>query len=183
MRRPFSYWRSARNRGIDAMLRLVLCVFMLSGVTFGQVQPSAEKIRKDTISLQVAVNDVLGITVPGWGGGVSVARAAYLDGYGIVVTAEVALVQPRNPFSAIGTPEQIRTMVAQRRKDSVDKLKSLLKEKAPALESIGPAESVAIIVNLLNTNPADVPDFVSQIILTVKKQDAASAPAVVREYK
>jgi len=156
---------------------------MISGVTFGQVQPSDEKIKKDTTAFQIAVNDVLGITVPGLGAGISVARAAYLDGYGIVVTAEVALVPPRNPFSAIGTPEQIRTMVAQRRKDSVAKLTNLLKEKVPALESIGPTESVAIIVNLLNTNPADVPDFVPQIILSVKKQNAASAPINVREYK
>jgi len=54
----------------------------------------------------------------------------------------------------------------------MDKLTSLLKQKVPALESIGPAESVAIILNLLNTNPADLPDMPSQIILSLKKQDA-----------
>jgi hypothetical protein len=39
------------------------------------------------------------------------------------------------------------------------------------LESIAPEESVAIIVSILNTNPAYVTNLPSQIVFSVKKQD------------
>ena len=95
----------------------------------------------------------------------------------------VAFDSPRSPFDGLRSPEVVRTTTSQRQKEVMDKLTSLLKQKVPALESIGPAESVAIILNLLNTNPADLPDMPSQIILSLKKQDAASAPVTVRAYK
>ena len=166
------------------MLKLALCLFMTSSFLFGQAQPQPEieKIKKDVASIQVSVNEVVNSTIPGLGI-LQAARGAYIDGYGVVVSVEVALEPPRNPFNALATSDNVRATVSQRRKDMMDKLTAFLKQKVPVLESVGPAESVAIIVNLLNTNPADLPDMPSQIVLSVKKQDAAAALINIREYK
>ena len=182
MLHPFSCSPSVRNHGINAMLRIALCLLMLSEIGFGQSQPPMEKVKKDVALLQNAVNDAINVTIPGWGV-LQGAKAAYLEGYGVVVNMEVAFDSPRSPFDGLRSPEVVRTTTSQRQKEVMDKLTSLLKQKVPALESIGPAESVAIILNLLNTNPADLPDMPSQIILSLKKQDAASAPVTVRAYK
>ena len=164
------------------MLKLVLCLFMTSSVAFGQVEPQAEKIKKDVTSIQAGVNEAVNSTIPGLGL-LQAAKGAYLDGYGIVVSVEVALEPPRNPFNVLTTSDNVRATVSQRQKTMMDKLTTLLKQKVPVLELVGPAESVAIIVNLLNTNPADLPDMPSQIVLSVKKQDAAAALINIREYK
>jgi hypothetical protein len=164
------------------MLRLALCLLMLSEIGFGQSQPPMEKVKKDVSSLQSAVNDVINVTIPGWGV-LQGAKAAYLEGYGVVVNMEVAFDSPRSPFDGLRNPQEVRTTTSQRRKEVMDKLTTLLKQRVPALESIGPTESVAIILNLLNTNPADMPDMPSQIILSVKKQEAAAARINIREYK
>ena len=164
------------------MLKLVLCLFMTSSVVFGQVDPQAEKIKKDVTSIQAGVNDVVNSTIPGLGV-LQAAKGAYLEGYGVVVSVEVALEPPRNPFNALTTSDNVRATVSQRQKTMMDKLTTLLKQKVPVLELVGPAESVAIIVNLLNTNPADLPDMPSQIVLSVKKQDAAAALINIREYR
>ena len=112
------------------------------------------------------------------------AKGTYLEGYGIVITLEVALDPPRNPFSGLGrTSADVRTAVAQHRKDTEERLKSLLKEKTPAIDSLLPNESATIIVYLLNTNPADLPDLPSQLVLSVKKQEAAAGTVSVRAYK
>ena len=182
MLRRFSCSPSAPSRGINVMLKLMLCFLMLSGGAFAQVQPSPEIIKKDIESLQGAVNDVVGITVPGFGV-LQAARGTYLEGYGVVVTLELALEPPRNPFTALKSPGDVRTNVGQRRKNTEEKLSDLLKQRTPLLESIVPAESATIIVYLLNTNPADLPDLPSQIVLSVKKQDAASGLVSIREYK
>ena len=178
----FSCSPSVRNHGINAMLRIALCLLMLSEIGFGQSQLPMEKVKKDVASLQNAVNDTINLTIPGWGV-LQGAKAAYLEGYGVVVNTEVAFDSPRSPFDGLRSPDVVRATTSQRQKEVMDKLTSLLKQKVPALESIGPAESVAIILNLLNTNPADLPDMPSQIILSLKKQDAASAPVTVRAYK
>lgn len=163
------------------MLRLALYVVLLSNIALGQA-PLAENTKKDIVSLQNAVNEASSSVVPGFGV-LQVAKATYLDGYGVVVNMELALEPPRNPFSGLKTPAEIRTIVTQRRKEVTDRLSSLLKEKVPLLESIGPSESVAIIVHLLNTNPADLPDLPSQLVLSVKKQDAATTRISIREFK
>ena len=134
--------------------------------------------------MRTAVNDVVSATVPGFGV-LQVAKGTYLDGYGIVVTVELALEPQRNPFSGLGrTSNEVRASVNQHRKDTEERLTTVLKEKTPALESISPAESATIIVYLLNTNPADLPNLPSQLIFSVKKQEAAAGGRVnIREYK
>jgi len=110
-----------------------------------------------------------------------VAKGAYLDGYGIVVSLEVAFDPPVNPFSPQKTPEEIRTTAAQRLKEVQEKVTNVLKQKVAQLESVGPAESVSVVLNILNTNPAYLPDMPSQIIFSVKKQDTARVS--LRQYK
>src|SRR5256885_15204702 len=104
------------------MSRLILCIFMISTSLLAQEQPSPEKIKKDVDVLQMAVNDAVNKTVPGFGV-LQGAKGTYLDGYGVVVTVEVALEPPRNPFSGLGrTANEVRTLVNQRRKDTVENL-------------------------------------------------------------
>jgi hypothetical protein len=169
------------------MLRLMLCLLMLPGGVFAQAQSSADRLKaedlkKDIESLQSAVNEVVGATVPGFGV-LQSARGTYLDGYGIVVTLELALEPPRNPFMGIKSASEVRTAVGQRRRNTQEGLSKLLKQKAPAMESIAPAESGTIIVYLLNTNPADLPDLPSQIVFSVRKEDALSGSVSIREYR
>ena len=81
------------------------------------------------------------------------------------------------------TSDDVRTTVKEKRKATVDKLTNLLKGKVPTLESIGPTESATIIVYLLNANPGDLPDLPSQLVFSIKKQDAAAGHDVnLREY-
>src|SRR5439155_12351381 len=164
MAQLFSYWHSVRYHGGK------LLVFLLSsGFLYGQLQPPVEKISPDVRTIQNAVNEVVGTPIPG-GGVLQVAKGAYLEGYGIVVSLEMAFGPFVNPFSPQKTPEEIRTTATQRLKEVQDKLTSILKQKVMLLESIAPSESVSVILNILNTNPAYSPEMPSQVIFSVKKQ-------------
>ena len=175
MAQLFSYWHSVRYHGGK------LLVFLLSsGFLYGQLQPPVEKISPDVRTIQNAVNEVVGTPIPG-GGVLQVAKGAYLEGYGIVVSLEMAFAPPVNPFSPQKTPEEIRTTAAQQLKDVQQKLTNVLKQKVAQLESVGPAESVSVVLNILNTNPAYLPDMPSQIVFSVKKQDTARV--ILRQYK
>src|SRR5213593_587478 len=105
MAQLFSYWHSVRYHGG----KLLLFVLLVSGILYGQGQP-VEKISPDVRTIQNAVNDVVGTPAP-WGGVLQVAKGAYLDGYGIVVSLEVAFDPPVNPFSPKRLP---RKFVQQR---------------------------------------------------------------------
>jgi UDP:flavonoid glycosyltransferase YjiC (YdhE family) len=164
------------------MLKSMICLLTLSSSLLAQNRPSDETIKKDVQTLQSAANDVVGGIVSGLGV-LQAARGTFLDGYGIVVTMEVALEPPRNPFTAMKTSNDVVTTVNQKRKATVEKLTSLLKEKTPTLASIGPTESATFIVYLLNANPGDLPDLPAQLVLTVKKQDAAAGTVNLHEYR
>jgi hypothetical protein len=164
------------------MLKSIIGLLLLSSTLLAQSQPSAEAIKKDVQTLQNAANDTMGGIVSGLGV-LQAARATFLEGYGIVVTMEVALEPPRNPFTAMKTSDDVRTTVAQKRKATVEKLTNLLKDKVLALESIGPTESASIIVYLLNANPGDLPDMPAQLVLTIKKQDASAGTVKLTEYR
>ena len=179
MDQQFSYWRNARNAS-KGMHVLVFCLLLFPGLLAGQTQPAPDKIKTDIKVVQNAINDSLGSSLPGWGV-LEMARAAYLDGYGIVVNIEVAFDPPINPFSPVRPPEEVRTIATQKRTEVQDKLTNILKQKVPLMTSIGPADNVAIILNVLNTNPAYVPDMPAQIILSAKKQDPSQVS--VRNYK
>jgi len=162
------------------MMRVLFAFLLTSGIVYAQASPPDEKIKADVRTIQTAVNDIVGTPLPG-GGVLQVARGAYLDGYGIVVSLEVAFDPPVNPFSPQKSPEEIRTTAAQRLKEVQDKLTTVLKQKVMLLESIAPSESVSVILNILNLNPAYLPEMPSQVIFTVKKQDAGRVN--IRPYK
>jgi hypothetical protein len=178
---PFSCLRSARRRETSSMLKPIICGLLLSGSLLAQAPPSAETIKKDVQTLQNAANEAVNGVVSL--GVLQTARGTFLEGYGVVVTMEVALEPPRNPFTAMKTSDDVRTTVAQKRKAMTDKLMNLLKEKVPALESLSANESGTIIVYLLNANPGDLPDLPAQLVLTLKKQDAAAGTVKLSEYR
>ena len=163
------------------MRRLILCFLLMSGSVFAQGQVPTEKVKKEVVSLQNSVNDVVNTTIAGFGL-LQGAKGTYLDGYGVVLTVEVALEPPRNPFTGIKSPAEVRTSVTQHHKEIVEKLTALLKQRTPNLESLIAAESVTIIVYILNTNPADLPDLPTQMVFTAKKQATAEAFISFREY-
>ena len=98
------------------MMKLAFCVLLLSNVVYGQAQPPVDKTRSDVVTAQTAVNEIISRVIPGYGV-LQSPKGAYLDGYGIVVTVEVALEAPRNPFTGLKTPAEVRTTVASVRKE------------------------------------------------------------------
>lgn len=179
MDQQFSYWRSVRNSG-KGMRKLLLTLLLMSSLAYAQSQPAPDKIKADIKTVQNAVNDVVGLSVPGWGV-LQGAKGAYLDGYGIVLNIEVAFDPPVNPFSPAKSPEEVRTTATQKRAEVQEKLTNVVKQKLPLLTSLAPGDSVAVVLNVLNTNPAYMPDMPTQIVLSAKKQDAARVS--IREYK
>jgi hypothetical protein len=179
MVQQFSYWLSVRNSG-SGLFKLIFSVFLTSTLVYGQTQAGPDKIRADIKTVQNAVNDVVGLTVPGWGV-LQGAKGAYLKGYGIVLNVEVAFDPPVNPFSPQRNPEDVRTSATQKRSEVQEKLANVLKQKLPLLTSLNPSDSVAIILNVLNTNPVYTPEMPSQIVLSAKKEDAPRVS--VDEYR
>jgi hypothetical protein len=180
MDQQFNYWLSVRNSGSNLRNLIIIFALLASGALYGQGQPAPEKIKADVVSVQNAVNDVVGSTVP-FLGILQGAKGAYLDGYGIVLNVEVAFDPPVTPFSSPRSPEEVRKTATKKRADVQDKLTNVVKEKLPSLSSLAPGDSVAVILNILNTNPAYTPDMPAQIVLSAKKQDAEHV--AVREFK
>jgi hypothetical protein len=154
------------------MLNSVLCLLMFAS------SMQVDTFKKEMVPLQGAVDSVMSAT----GARVmSESKATYLDSYGIIVTLQVVLEQPPNPFTRAKTTAEIRSTVDQRRKDLEDKISDLLKQRIAKTDSIGASDSLTVIVYLLNTTPADVPDLPTQIIMNVKKD--APAQVNIREFK
>jgi hypothetical protein len=154
------------------MLKTILCLLMLTGSS------QTDTFRKEMAPLQSDIDAAVEST------GAHVftnAKAAYLDNYGIVVMLEVMLDGTRNPlFTAQRTRDQVRAIMNQRMKDVKSKLSELMKIRVTKMASVGPADSLSVVVCLSNTNPADVPDLPSQIIFSVKKD--APSEVKVQEF-
>ena len=179
MDQQFNCWLNVRNSGSN-MRNVIVLMLLISGALYSQNPPPADKIKADVISVQNAVNDVVGLSIPGWGI-LQGAKGAYLDGYGIVLNVEVAFEPPITPFTTQRNPEEVRKTSTQKRVEVQEKLTNIVKQKLPSLASLAPGDSVAVILNVLITNPAYTPDMPTQIIISAKKQDATHV--AVREYK
>jgi hypothetical protein len=164
---------------INTLSRLVLCVSMLAVSSFAQDKSATDLFKKEAAPLQAAVEEAVNSAAPGMGV-VEHAKATYLDGYGLVVTVEAALVPPRNPFTSQESPAQVRSTVTQRRTAVQQKLERVLKEQSATLKSLGPEASLSVVLYLINSNPADLPDLPRQIVFTVKKTDQARV--TIREF-
>src|SRR2546426_10486544 len=126
MAQLFSSWHCEPGRGINCMRAILLSLVLMSSFVYGQAQAAPDKIKTDVRTVQTAVNDAVGATLPGWGV-LRAAKAAYLDGYGVVVTMEVAFDSPANPFTGNKSPEEVRATAAQRRKEIQEELMNILK--------------------------------------------------------
>ena len=162
---------------VRALLFIVMFAFVVSARTLSQAPP--EKFKKDVTPVERAITDAVNAIVPGTGL-FQTAKGTYLEGYGAVFVLQTMLEPPRNPFTGNKSPAEVRASIAQRKTEIQNRLTSLLRDRVGAMESLSPAESVSIILYLINSNPADTPDLPSQIVFTVKKQDATSIK--VREY-
>ncbi|HEY2379843.1 MAG TPA: hypothetical protein VGK48_01555 [Terriglobia bacterium] len=162
------------------MKKLIVCFLLLFTTTaFAEVDKAQmDSFKKEARGLREAIGDAVSSVVPGRSY-VDLPKATYLDGYGAVITLEAALGPTRSPFSSPATPEQVRKTFNERRTQITQKIEALLK-KSGAMQSIGPNESVTVVLYLLNSNPADVPDLPSQILFTLKKQDPTQV--IVREF-
>jgi hypothetical protein len=142
------------------MLSIALTLLLLAS-------PQAENaFKKERVQLQEAVDSLVIST------GAQVlyrSRAAYLEGYGVVVSLEIVLEGPQNPFSGFKPPKELQALIAQRKKDVQDKMTALMKQRVSTLDSIGATESLTIVIHILNANPVDVPDLPVQVVMTAKK--------------
>jgi hypothetical protein len=157
---------------------MILSILILTQVALAQATPAAEAFKKEYVPLQKAVEATVSSSVPG-SQILQNAKATYLEEFGVVIALEVMLEAPPGPFEVTPKPrDQIRTSMLSHRKVLQEKLEMLLKQKAATLQSVGDAQSLVLVVHLFN--PSNVPNFPTQIILTVKKQDPTKV--IVREF-
>ena len=133
------------------------------------------QFRQESAAITAALDEAVSSVVSG--PLLQRSKATYLEGYGIVATVEVALEPPRNPFSSIKQPEEIRQLSTQRREALKEKAVELLRDNVAGLASVAESERVAIVIHLLNTNPADLPDLPTQLVVSVGKQAASDLKA------
>jgi hypothetical protein len=153
------------------MFTSLLAVFLLLAPA------TVDAFKKEMAPLQSGVDNLIIST------GAQVmqrSHAIYLEGYGIVVSAEIVLERPQGIFDSPKPPAELRSLVAQRRKDLQEKLTVFLKERIVRTESIGATDSLTIVVHVLNSNPVELPTLPVQIQVTVKKD--APQQVTVREF-
>jgi hypothetical protein len=151
---------------------IFLSIAMTVSIALAQAGSTAGDVfLKESATLQKGIDDAVGAVA-----GVSLlqtAKAAYLEDFGIVVMAEVALDTPRNPFSAPKPAAEARSQASERQRLVREKIKQFLTQKGASFQSLGPAQSLVVVVHLFNSNPVDVPNLPSQMIFTIKKQEPA----------
>ncbi len=101
------------------------------------------------------------------------AKTTYLEGYGIVVTVGVALDRPRNPFSGTRAPDEVRRSSEMRRSELKEMAVQLIGQHVSSFDGLSPDEHLTIVIYILNTNPADLPDLPTQLVVSARKQDGA----------
>jgi general secretion pathway protein E len=143
---------------MNVMAQALLALIMLAVPALPQAGKSEiDLFKKEARPLQETIDEAINSAAPGTIV-IQRAKATYLEGYGIVVTAEVALAPPRNPFDSSMTTSYVRAIVDQRRTQLLQRLEALLKKQTSALSSIRSDQSLAIVLYLVNSNPADVPN-------------------------
>lgn len=162
-------------------LKPVLLMMLLASGAFAQTDKAQlEVFKKEAIPLQAAVDEAVNSLVPGPAGVLEHAKATYLPGYGVVVSLEASFEPGHTPFSSPKSPAEVRTIVEKRRRDVQAKLEQLLKDRVGKMQSLGAMESLTIALHLFNSNPVDISNLPSQLVLTIKKAepDATNPPAV-----
>jgi hypothetical protein len=161
--------------------KILLSIFLFAAGAFAQQVDKArmDAFKKESSVLTAAVEEAVSGVVPGRSV-LETAKATYLEGYGAVVTLEASLEPTRSPFTSAKTPAEVRQTIAQRRRAIQQKIETVLKQRTAAMQSVGSKDAVTIVLYLLNSNPADVPDLPSQVVFTARKDDPSQVS--VREY-
>jgi hypothetical protein len=128
--------------------------------------PQGDAFKKEKAALQQAVDTTAATAVARV---LQQSKATYLEGYGVVVTLEVALATPPTPFGAPLSAAEVRAAVTQRRRDLEQKLSAFVTSRVVTMQSIAATESLAVVIHILNTTPGDVPNLPGQIVLSAKK--------------
>jgi hypothetical protein len=100
------------------------------------------------------------------------AKATLLDDYGVILSLEVRLDAPPNPFARRRPVESLRRLSTARLRTLKDRIVDFMGETLPDLGAISPSESLTVVVHVLNTNPVDMPDLPMQVMFTATRQDA-----------
>src|ERR1051325_1809312 len=148
------------------MLRAIVCWLTIMPVALAAQTASTSVFRKEAPGLQQSV-DQTAREVPG-ASILQTSKATYIEEFGIVVSLEVALETPRNPF---GDANADRGNLADKQRQLKDKMRQLLTKKAATLQTVGPEQSIVIVVHLFNSNPVDNPNLPKQFMFMVKKSD------------
>ncbi len=152
----------------SVLLSIVFCVaFPFATPLAGQDIPS----QAAQVAIAAEVDEQVAGIVPG--PMLQTAKATYLEGYGVVVTVEVAFERPRNPFSAPRAPDEIRLSSETHRSQLIEMAVRLLGQRVSSLDGLGADEQVAIVIYMLNVNPIDLPDLPTQLVVSARKQDGA----------
>jgi len=128
--------------------------------------PQADMFKREMPAIQQAVGEAVTAVVARV---LQPPKATYLDGYGVVVTLEVALTTPITPFSNPVKPGEVQAISQQKRRDLEQKVTAFMTQTVAHLDSLTNAQSLAVVVYILNTNPADVTNLPGQIVFSVKK--------------
>ena len=145
----------------------------LEATLFGQSIPSPEA----RAAIAALVDEQVAGIVPG--PMLQPAKTTYLEGYGIVVTVEIALERPRNPFSGNSATDQVRRLTEMRRSELKEMAVQLIGQHVSSFEGLSADEQLTIVIYMLNTNPADLPDLPTQLVVSARKQDGADLRSAV----
>ena len=150
------------------LLLIVLCVGSpLEANLPGQAMPSPDALA----AIAALVDEQVAGIVPG--PILQTAKTTYLEGYGVVVTVGVALERPRNPFSNTRAPDEVRRSSEMRRSELKEMAVRLIGQHVSSFDGLSPDEHLTIVIYMLNTNPADLPDLPTQLVVSARKQDGA----------
>jgi hypothetical protein len=108
-------------------------------------------------------------------------RAVYLEGFGVIFTTEVGLLQipPITPFNPSFSKEEIR-MIHQRKAAKLPLLKQAMREmlaaSAASLTALPADDQVAVAVTLFYFSWEDRAGLPSQILMQASKKSLAGKP-------
>ena len=145
------------------MLKTLVCL-MLAGAL--QTTP-VEAFKKEMGALQADTDKTINDTGSRL---MSTSRAALIDGYGVVVIAGVALEPPNNPlFPSAVSKDAVLKNVRDHQSSLKEKVPALIKQKLATMDSIGPDESLTIVIQLENYNPGIITNLPRELIFSAKK--------------
>jgi hypothetical protein len=154
------------------MLRTSLFILITVASAWAQAATSVQSdaFRKESGALQKAVDDAIGEVA-----GTAIlqpSKATYLEEFGIVISLEVALEQPRNIFSnPTLTRNTVSSSVPERQRLVREKVKQFLTQKAMTLQSLNTEQSIVVAIHIFNSNPVENPKLPAQMIFIVKKEE------------